>query len=73
MLRRTLLKGAAAFPLTASLASPLSALAASSRRRTRPGDPGWPAAAEWAALGKAVGGRLVKVDLAAGRLCQDPR
>jgi FAD/FMN-containing dehydrogenase len=61
MLRRNLLKGAAALPLIAGLGAPLAALAAAPRRRVRPGDPGWPEAAQWAALGKAVGGRLTKV------------
>jgi FAD/FMN-containing dehydrogenase len=59
MLRRHLLKGAA-LPLAAGLA-PLAALAATPRRRVGPSDPGWPGAAEWAALGKAVGGRFAKV------------
>ncbi len=29
--------------------------------RIRPSDPGWPSAAEWEKLGKAVGGRLMKI------------
>jgi FAD/FMN-containing dehydrogenase len=33
-----------------------------SLRRVRPGDPGWPDRTEWARLGKAVGGRLLKVE-----------
>ncbi|MGZ6017458.1 MAG: FAD-binding protein [Phenylobacterium sp.] len=62
MLRRHLLKTAAALPLAAGLAAvPLSAFAAPARRRVRPGEAGWPDAAQWAALGKAVGGRLSKV------------
>src|SRR3982750_3069038 len=60
MLRRNLLKGAAALPLAAGF--PLAAFAASAKRRVRPGEAGWPDAAAWAGLGKAVGGRLAKVD-----------
>jgi FAD/FMN-containing dehydrogenase len=74
MLRRHLLKSAAALPLAAGLA-PLSALAAPARRRrVRPGDAGWPSAAQWAALGQAVGGRLSKVSspLAACAKANDP-
>jgi FAD/FMN-containing dehydrogenase len=62
MLRRSLLKAAAAAPLAAAFAAPLQALAAAPRRRVRPGDPAWPGAAAWAGLGTAVGGRLVKVE-----------
>jgi FAD/FMN-containing dehydrogenase len=59
MLRRSLLKGAAAGPLV-GLVAPLPALAAP-RRRTRPGEPGWPNEAQWAGLNRAVSGRLAKV------------
>lgn len=38
-----------------------SAAAQPSPPRVRPGDPGWPSDAEWAALSGDVGGRLVKV------------
>jgi FAD/FMN-containing dehydrogenase len=31
-------------------------------RRVRPGDPGWPSAANWENLNREVGGRLIKVD-----------
>jgi FAD/FMN-containing dehydrogenase len=62
MLRRDLLKSAAALPLSAGLGAPLSAIAAAPHRRVRPGEPGWPSAAQWAELGAAVGGRLAKVD-----------
>ena len=66
MLRRDLLKSAAALPLAAGFAAPLAAFAAApahqtSRKRVRPGEPGWPSAAQWAALNTAVGGRLSKV------------
>ena len=57
MLRRSLLKGAAALPLAFSSRS----AGAAGRRRTRPGDAGWPAEADWADLQKALGGRLTKV------------
>jgi len=66
MLRRNLLKGAAALPLAMGLA-PAAAFAApatrhGSRKRVRPGEPGWPDAAAWAGLSTAVGGRLAKID-----------
>jgi len=61
MLRRDLLRAAAILPLTAGLGAPLAALAAAPSRRVRPGEPGWPNQAQWAGLGAAVGGRLVKV------------
>jgi FAD/FMN-containing dehydrogenase len=62
MLRRDLLKGAAAAPLAAGLATPLTALAGPRRSRVRPGQSGWPDAAAWAALSAATGGRLIKLD-----------
>jgi hypothetical protein len=40
-----------------------------SARWVRPGEPGWPTAAEWAALGESVGGRLVQVE-SAFAVCQ---
>ena len=40
----------------------MRAVAAQAARTVRPGEPGWPDPAEWADLGKSVGGRLVKVD-----------
>jgi hypothetical protein len=61
MLRRHLLKSAAALPLAVGLAAPLAAFAAPARRRVRPGEAGWPNAAQWAALSQTVGGRLSKV------------
>jgi hypothetical protein len=68
MKRRDLLKTAIALPLSAAIptvitASPESLSRAPSRAmrsRVRPGDPGWPAAAEWARFEKAVGGRLLQ-------------
>ncbi len=59
MLRRHLLKGAAALPLALGL--PAAAFAAPLKRRVRPGEAGWPDAAAWAALGQQVGGRLIKI------------
>jgi FAD/FMN-containing dehydrogenase len=61
MLRRSLLKGAAALPLTVCPIASVAASAAPLLRRVRPGDPDWPDATHWAALGKAVGGRLITV------------
>jgi len=62
MLRRHLLKSAAALPLALGLPATAFAGPAAGRRRVRPGEPGWPKAAAWAGLGKAVGGRLIKLD-----------
>lgn len=64
MKRRELLKAALALPLLPALmrnaqAMP-AALAGAVRARLRPGQPGWPAPAEWEALKRAVGGRLLK-------------
>ena len=47
------LAGAALLPARTARAGAIS--------RVRPGQPGWPPAAEWAKLGKAVGGRLAPV------------
>ncbi|THD55999.1 FAD-binding protein [Phenylobacterium sp.] len=59
MLRRDLLKGAAAFPL--AFTAPALARAAAVHRRLRPADAGWPNEDQWAALGRQVGGRLTQV------------
>lgn len=61
MQRRVLLKAAAALPLLSRFAASAGSVAARPARRVRPGEPGWPDPAEWAKLGKSVGGRLVKV------------
>jgi len=46
-----------------ALASGLAKRAAAAPfRRVRPGDAGWPSEAEWQALGREVGGRLLKVE-----------
>jgi FAD/FMN-containing dehydrogenase len=41
-------------------------------RRVRPGESGWPDAAEWARLRRAVGGRLVKVESPFGACARAP-
>jgi len=65
MQRRTLLKALAALPLFSWLPAPGSAAAGVRPARwVRPGEPGWPSPAEWAALGESVGGRLVQVQSA---------
>ena len=62
MNRRQLLQAAAAAPVLAGLPAALHAAPASTAfQRVRPGEPGWPSADQWAQLGRAVGGRLVKV------------
>ena len=65
MKRRTLLK-LAALPLAlstlpASIASAIAPLA-TLRPRVRPGDHGWPSAANWAGLRKSVTGELTKLE-----------
>jgi FAD/FMN-containing dehydrogenase len=60
MLRRSLLKTAAALPLAFGLPGVLTAQAAQRLRRVRPSEPGWPETSQWAALNTAVGGRLVE-------------
>ena len=61
MHRRNLLKSVAALPLlTLGPALPArSAAVAAPLRRVRPGDPGWPTAADWQKLNDAVGGALL--------------
>ncbi len=62
MRRRALLKAAAAIPFLSWLPSiSEAASAAGPLRRVRPGEAGWPSAHDWAALGRAVGGRLIAV------------
>jgi len=60
MLRRSLLKTAAALPLAFGLPHAFTAEAAQRVRRVRPSDPSWPDSSKWAALNDAVGGRLVQ-------------
>ena len=59
MHRRKLLKAAAALPLAAL--APALAAAPAPLRRVRPGEPGWPSAAEWRKLDESVGGTLLEV------------
>ncbi len=66
MERRTALKALAALPLISRFAisgnaSSGGAGAGRAPRWVRPGEPGWPDPAEWAALSESVGGRLVAV------------
>jgi len=63
MRRRSLLKGIAAAALNSvawrqlpTFASTISLI----KRRVRPSDPGWPSAAKWEELRRAVGGNLVQ-------------
>jgi FAD/FMN-containing dehydrogenase len=64
MKRRDLLKAALTLPLLPLLARTARALPAAMagalRARVRPGQAGWPAPAEWEALERAVGGRLLE-------------
>jgi hypothetical protein len=57
MLRRSLLRGAAALALVPRVGWAGTSLP---RRRVRPMDPAWPNADDWDSLNKAVGGRLVE-------------
>lgn len=66
MKRRDLLKAALALPLLpllmrsgTTLAQGSGRMARALRPRVRPGQPGWPAAAEWERLKRQVGGRLL--------------
>ncbi len=61
MRRRTVLQGAAALPLLAVLPPLLAQTARPPLSRVRPGQPGWPAAADWDKLKGAVGGNLLPV------------
>lgn len=69
MKRRDLLKAAVTLPLLplllrggTALARGADAVATTLRSRPRPGQPGWPAAAEWEQLKRQVGGRLLKLE-----------
>jgi len=61
MERRMVLKALAGLPLIARFATSGGAGARRPPRWVRPGEPGWPDPAEWAALRESVGGRLVAV------------
>jgi FAD/FMN-containing dehydrogenase len=69
MKRRDLLKAAITLPLLpllmrsgAAVAHRVGTLAKALGSRVRPGQPGWPLAAEWDRLKHEVGGRLLKLD-----------
>src|SRR5271170_4783433 len=71
MERRTVLKALAGLPLFSWFAvsgctdvGVQAAAVVLPARWVRPGGPGWPSPAQWAALGESVGGRLVKVQSA---------
>jgi FAD/FMN-containing dehydrogenase len=58
--RRALLGAAASLPAAAFAASaPAKMFARAPLERIRPGMPGWPGGAQWDALSRAVGGRLI--------------
>ena len=61
--RRCFVRGAAALPLVSPhVRDLLRAASLEPWARVRPGDPGWPSADAWAALGRQVGGRLRKLE-----------
>ncbi len=61
MQRRKLLRTAAALPLLALAPALPASTPPAPLRRVRPGEPGWPSAAEWRRLDDAVGGTLLEV------------
>jgi FAD/FMN-containing dehydrogenase len=62
--RRLFLKALAALPLLSRLVTSTGGVPVRPARWVRPGEPGWPSPAQWAALGDSVGGRLVQVQSA---------
>jgi FAD/FMN-containing dehydrogenase len=65
MQRRRVLKALAGLPLVSWFAASGSAAAGTRAARwVRPGEPGWPSLAQWAVLGRRVGGRLMRVESA---------
>ncbi|RDS85804.1 FAD-binding protein [Dyella psychrodurans] len=71
MNRREVLKAALAIPflsgvmsggLTSALAAVGGPVSGAPRSRVRPGEPGWPSAAQWGQLKQDVGGRLLKLE-----------
>jgi FAD/FMN-containing dehydrogenase len=70
MKRRELLKTMVTLPLlpllirsgVATARDAATVVAANLRSRIRPGDPGWPLAAQWEQLKRDVGGRLLKLE-----------
>jgi FAD/FMN-containing dehydrogenase len=75
MHRRTVLTGLGALTVSSlSAASPGTASAENPiRQRVRPGDPAWPTAEDWAALKRAVNGRLISVPDPLGACKADAR
>src|SRR5437879_1987652 len=69
MTRRELMMTMGGLPLmsTAAAQPPPAAF-----RRPRPGEPGWPAEAEWEALKAKVGGRLLKLGSPLDACCASP-
>ncbi|HEY6823777.1 MAG TPA: FAD-binding protein, partial [Steroidobacteraceae bacterium] len=61
MHRRKLVETAAALPLLALMPALSAGPAAAPLQRVRPGEPGWPSAADWRKLDDAVGGALLEV------------
>jgi FAD/FMN-containing dehydrogenase len=64
MHRRTFLLALAGLPMLSSCSTSAGGSAVRPARWVRPGAPGWPSPAEWAALGESVGGRLVQMQSA---------
>ena len=72
--RRAVLQGLAAVPLIGALgAAPRPAIGRLPRRRVRPADRNWPSAAQWQALNRRVGGRLLEVSSPFRACGQSPR
>lgn len=62
MKRRAVLQGLAAVPIASALGAARIARGEQTlRRRVRPTDKNWPSAAQWQALSRKVGGRLLEV------------
>jgi len=80
MKRRELLKAMATLPLLplllrsgmATARDAATVMAAKLRSRVRPGDPGWPLAAQWEQLKRDVGGRLLKLESPFARCATSP-
>src|SRR5215468_2383246 len=66
------LAGVAGLPLVSRFAAPAGGVAVPPAGGVRPGEPGWPGPAEWAKLGKSVGGRLVRVESPFAACAPDP-
>jgi FAD/FMN-containing dehydrogenase len=72
MQRRALLKGLAVLPPVSYFAGPGQGVGARPVGGVRPGEPGWPDPAQWARLGRDVGGRLVRVTSPFAACTPDP-